>query len=77
MVRALKMARETEGVRHATFIAGQSFALSANGSNFGSMFVNLQPYDERRDPNVVRMPARVHPRKRLRRRVATKDPRAT
>ena len=32
----------TPGVLHVTGIAGQSFVLNAVGSNFGSMFVNLQ-----------------------------------
>ncbi|HXG12834.1 MAG TPA: efflux RND transporter permease subunit, partial [Gemmataceae bacterium] len=40
----------TPGVRHATAIAGQSFALNAYGSNFGSMFINLKDYADRRDP---------------------------
>jgi multidrug efflux pump len=44
-----KITRAHPGVKHATAIAGQSFALSAIGSNFGSMFVNLQPYDVRRE----------------------------
>ena len=41
------------GIRHATSIVGQSFALNATGSNFGSMFVNLKPYGERRTPEPV------------------------
>ena len=49
MRRADKITRAHPGVKHATAIAGQSFALSAIGSNFGSMFVNLQPYDVRRE----------------------------
>jgi multidrug efflux pump len=46
-----KITRKHPGVRHATTIAGQSFALSAIGSNFGSMFVNLKDYADRRDLN--------------------------
>ena len=38
-----KITRAHPGVKHATAIAGQSFALYAIGSNFGSMFVNLNP----------------------------------
>jgi multidrug efflux pump len=45
-----KIAKDTPGVWHATGIVGQSFALNAVGSNFGSMFINLQPYSERRSP---------------------------
>jgi multidrug efflux pump len=36
------------GVAHAQSIAGQSFLLSANGSNFGSCFVILEPFKDRR-----------------------------
>src|SRR5262249_16107220 len=43
-----EIARSTPGVRHATTISGQSFALSASGSNFGSVFVNLADYKDRR-----------------------------
>jgi len=37
------------GVAHVLAIAGQSFLLSANGSNFGSAFVILKPFEERRE----------------------------
>jgi multidrug efflux pump len=47
-----KLALATEGIRHATSIVGQSFALNATGSNFGSMFINLKPYQERRRPDL-------------------------
>jgi multidrug efflux pump len=40
------------GILHVSGISGQSFVLSANGSNFGSLFVNLKPYSERRDPSL-------------------------
>jgi multidrug efflux pump len=35
------------GVAHVLGIAGQSFLLNANGSNFGSAFVILEPFEER------------------------------
>jgi multidrug efflux pump len=35
------------GAAHTSSIAGQSFLLSANGSNFGSCFVVLDPFDRR------------------------------
>jgi multidrug efflux pump len=47
-----RIARGTPGVSHATTIAGMSFALGANGSNFGTCFLNLAPYPERRDPSL-------------------------
>src|SRR5262249_4487454 len=37
------------GVAHTMAVAGQSFLLSANGSNFGSCFVILDPFDRRRE----------------------------
>ena len=40
------------GIWHVTGISGSSFVLNANGSNFGSVFINLKPYDERRDPGL-------------------------
>ncbi len=41
------------GVRHVTGISGMSFILSAQGSNFGSMFLNLKDYSDRRDPYLA------------------------
>ncbi|MFN0137125.1 MAG: efflux RND transporter permease subunit [Phycisphaerae bacterium] len=43
-----KIGRETEGVAHTVGVAGQSFILNAFGSNFGSMFFPLKPFDERK-----------------------------
>ncbi len=43
---------DTPGVRHVTGISGQSFFLSAAGSNFGTMFVGLDEYHNRRDPSL-------------------------
>jgi multidrug efflux pump subunit AcrB len=52
MRRIEKIALQTPGIRHITGIAGQSFVLNAAGSNFGSLFVNLNDYPERRDPEL-------------------------
>ncbi|HEY7309983.1 MAG TPA: efflux RND transporter permease subunit [Gemmataceae bacterium] len=41
------------GVLHVTEIAGQSFTLNANGSNFGQFFVAFAPFDQRRDPSLT------------------------
>jgi multidrug efflux pump len=43
-----KIAREIPGVAHTVSISGTSFLLSANGSNLGSMFVVMEPFDERK-----------------------------
>jgi multidrug efflux pump len=44
--------RQEEGVVHITEVAGQSFTLNANGSNFGNFFVTFKPFDERHDPSM-------------------------
>ncbi|HEY7427815.1 MAG TPA: efflux RND transporter permease subunit, partial [Gemmataceae bacterium] len=41
-----------KGVAHTVTVSGMSFLLSANSSNFGSLFVILKPFDERRDPHL-------------------------
>ncbi len=46
------VAMNTPGVIHTTAISGQSFALNAAGSNFGTMFVRLAPYEQRTDPDL-------------------------
>ena len=47
-----QIARRTPGIKHITCIAGTSFVLNASGSNFGSCFVNLNDYPDRRDPSL-------------------------
>ncbi len=42
----------TPGVAHTISVAGQSFVLSAFGSNFGNFFVPLKDFSERRDPSL-------------------------
>jgi multidrug efflux pump len=42
--------RSMPGVAHTITISGFSFVQSANGPNFGSLFVTLDPFSERRDP---------------------------
>ncbi len=50
MGKVERIARETPGVAHAVAIAGLSFLLQANSSNFGSMFLVLDPFDKRKVP---------------------------
>ena len=50
MAEVEAIARETPGVAHTVTIAGLSFLLQANSSNLGSMFIVLDPFDERRVP---------------------------
>jgi multidrug efflux pump len=42
-----KIAMDTPGVKNVNSVAGNSFMLSAYGSNFGSMFIILKGFDER------------------------------
>jgi multidrug efflux pump len=48
MAQIDQMARRIPGVAHTVAIAGESFLLSMNASNLGSMFVVLEPFEERR-----------------------------
>jgi multidrug efflux pump len=47
-----QIALDTPGVRHCNAVAGNSFMLSAYGSNFGSMFIILDGFDQRRDSEL-------------------------
>jgi len=50
MGRAARLIREVPGVGHVIRICGMSFVLGANGSHLGTMFVTLEPFDERLEP---------------------------
>ncbi|AGA30128.1 efflux RND transporter permease subunit [Singulisphaera acidiphila] len=52
MNRLEKIAHEVPGVKHTQSTSGMSLLLSANGSNFGSMFVILDEFSKRRAPNL-------------------------
>src|SRR5262249_33286559 len=47
-----KITLADKGVAHTVTVSGMSFLLSANSSNFGSLFVILKPFDERRDSHL-------------------------
>jgi hydrophobe/amphiphile efflux-1 (HAE1) family protein len=47
MDQAQDIVLTTKGIAHGSAFAGQSFAVGASGSNFGTMFVLLDPYGER------------------------------
>ncbi len=49
MNKVERIAKTIPGVRHSQTMAGQSMLLSANGSNFGSMFLILDPFNVRRE----------------------------
>ena len=42
----------TPGVKHVNAVVGNSFVLSAYGSNFGSMFIILDAFDDRKAPEL-------------------------
>jgi multidrug efflux pump len=44
--------RRVRPIKHVNAVAGNSFVLSAYGSNFGSMFVILEGFDKRRSPKL-------------------------
>ncbi len=50
--KAGEIARSTPGVHHTHAIAGNSFVLSAYGSNFGSMFIILDDFSQRTGPGL-------------------------
>jgi multidrug efflux pump len=52
LAKVEEITRATPGVAHTVTISGLSFVLSANSSNFASMFVVLDPFDERRTPDL-------------------------
>jgi multidrug efflux pump subunit AcrB len=48
-----QVVRSVKGVEHITEIAGQSFTLNANGSNFAQFFCTFEPFENRRDPSLT------------------------
>ncbi len=52
MEKISSIARRLPGVRHTQTMAGMSFLLSANGSNFGSMFIILDDFSKRAAPSM-------------------------
>ncbi|HEY4308682.1 MAG TPA: multidrug efflux RND transporter permease subunit [Pirellulales bacterium] len=48
-----KIVMETPGVKNVNSVIGNSFMLSAYGSSFGSMFIILHDFDERKSPDLA------------------------
>src|SRR5262249_12732992 len=42
----------TPGVKNTSAVVGTSFVINSSGSNFGSMFIILEDFDKRRDPEL-------------------------
>ena len=52
IARLDKLARSLPGVGHTLGVSGMSILLQANAPNFGSMFVILNPFDQRHEPQL-------------------------
>jgi multidrug efflux pump len=52
MARIEKLARETPGVSHTLGVSGRSLILEANAPNLGSLYIMLQPFEQRRGANL-------------------------
>ncbi|HVX60456.1 MAG TPA: multidrug efflux RND transporter permease subunit [Pirellulales bacterium] len=63
--RLQRMLLETKGIRHVVGVSGMSFLMSTNSSNFGSMFVILDPFEERRSPELHAEAIMAQVRRRL------------
>jgi multidrug efflux pump len=53
--RINEFSHDTKGIMATVGIGGQSLLLNAYGSNFGTMFITLKPFAERRDPFIDRV----------------------
>ena len=47
-----EVVRKIDGIVYITEIAGQSFTLNANGSNFGNFFCTFDSFDKRQSPDM-------------------------
>jgi multidrug efflux pump len=63
------VAAHTPGVLHTLSVAGMSFSLGANGSNFGNLFITLDGFDQRHDPQLYDDKIAAVLRKELRKEV--------
>ena len=73
MNQAEQLVLHTPGIKHALVVSGQSFLLSANGSNFGSMFVILDDFDKRQDPELTSNAIAASLRRRFREEILEAD----
>src|SRR6185437_9541336 len=75
LVQIDQIIRATPGVAHTVSVSGLSFLLSANSSNFGSLFVILDPFEKRKSPDLSDTAIMARLRREWRRHV--KDARVT
>jgi multidrug efflux pump len=69
LAKAERIAHQTPGVAHTTTISGMSFVLQANSPNLGSMFIVLDPFDERQRPELKADAIMAHLQREFTRRV--------
>jgi multidrug efflux pump len=51
--RIIETVQPMPGIEHTTGIAGQSFTLNSNGSNFAQFFITFDSFDKRRDASLT------------------------
>ena len=51
MAKVEQLAADSPGVEHTLALAGQSLLLNANAPNFGAMYVMLDEFEKRKDPD--------------------------
>jgi multidrug efflux pump len=69
MDAAEKIVAETPGTAHSLGNPGRSFVLNAIGSNLGTMFITLKPFEERHDPSLSADAIAARLRERFRREI--------
>ena len=72
VARIEKIALSIPGIKNVNSVAGNAFVLSAYGSNFGTMFIILEQFDDRRDPKK----SAISILKQLNQRIAAEIPEA-
>ncbi len=70
--RLEEIALKTKGVKLTTAVCGMSILLTANSSNFGSIFVILDEFDKRRAPHLYADAIMARLRAELPRKSATR-----
>jgi multidrug efflux pump subunit AcrB len=53
MLHIEDLVRKTPGVKHTVAVAGQSLLLNANAPNFGAMYVMLNDFSQRNEPDLT------------------------
>ena len=73
MAEVVRIVQATPGVSHTVSLAGMSFLLQTTASNFGSMFIVLDPFDQRQKPGLHAEDIMRKLRREFRRKVKDAD----